>query len=50
MVSLKSQLPIFLHNCSQDSLINYFQNSWELEDILMKTIIDDKTFYKNPDP
>ncbi|MGK7954756.1 MAG: 5-histidylcysteine sulfoxide synthase [Crocosphaera sp.] len=50
MSSLKSQLPIFLDNCSQESLINYFQNSWQLEEILIKTIRDDKTFYTNPDP
>ena len=50
MSSLKSKLPIFLDNCSHESLINYFQNSWELEDILMKSIIDDETFYLNPDP
>lgn len=50
MSSLKSQLPIFLNNCSQESLLNYFQNTWELEDILLKTIIDDETFSINPDP
>ncbi|MDJ0601485.1 MAG: 5-histidylcysteine sulfoxide synthase [Crocosphaera sp.] len=50
MSSLKSELPVSLDNCSQDSLINYFQNSWELEDILMRSIIDDETFYINPDP
>ena len=50
MSSLKSQLPILLNNFSQYSLINYFENSWELEDILMKSIIDDETFYINPDP
>ncbi|MDJ0659409.1 MAG: 5-histidylcysteine sulfoxide synthase [Crocosphaera sp.] len=49
MASLKPQLPIFLNNCSQESILNYFQNSWELEDILMRTIIDDETFYLNPD-
>lgn len=50
MSSLKSQVPIFLNNCSRDSLINYFSNSWELEDILMRSIIDEETFYINPDP
>ncbi|MDJ0728650.1 MAG: 5-histidylcysteine sulfoxide synthase [Crocosphaera sp.] len=50
MSSLKSQLPVFLHNCSQESLVNYFQNTWELEDILMKSIVDAETFYINPDP
>ncbi|MGB5593134.1 MAG: 5-histidylcysteine sulfoxide synthase, partial [Crocosphaera sp.] len=50
MSSLKSQLPLFLNNCSQESIISYFQNTWELEDILMKSIIDYDTFYINPDP
>ncbi|ACB50392.1 hypothetical protein cce_1041 [Crocosphaera subtropica ATCC 51142] len=50
MSFIKSQLPIFLNNCTQDSVINYFQNSWELENILMRSIIDDETFYINPDP
>jgi 5-histidylcysteine sulfoxide synthase len=50
MSSLKSQLPFCLNDCSQESIISYFQNTWELEDILMKSIIDTETFYINPDP
>ncbi|EAZ88378.1 5-histidylcysteine sulfoxide synthase [Crocosphaera chwakensis] len=50
MSSFKSQLPVSLNNCSQDSLINYFKNSWELEDILMKSIKEEEAFYINPDP
>ncbi|MEL4898220.1 5-histidylcysteine sulfoxide synthase [Crocosphaera sp. Alani8] len=50
MSLLKSQLPVFLDNCSRDSIIDYFQNSWELENILMESIVDDETFYINPDP
>jgi 5-histidylcysteine sulfoxide synthase len=50
MSYLKSQLPFFLNNCSQESIISYFQNTWELEDILMKSIVNTDTFYRNPDP
>ncbi|MDJ0509354.1 MAG: 5-histidylcysteine sulfoxide synthase [Crocosphaera sp.] len=46
----KSQLPPYLNNCSQDLLLGYFKNAWELEDILLKSIIKPETFYINPDP
>ncbi|MGK7941177.1 MAG: 5-histidylcysteine sulfoxide synthase [Crocosphaera sp.] len=50
MPSLKSQLPHYLNNYSKDSLLSYFKNAWELEDILLKSIIKPETFYLNPDP
>ncbi|WP_013325423.1 5-histidylcysteine sulfoxide synthase [Gloeothece verrucosa] len=46
---LKSEASIPLNTCSRESLLNYFKNAWELEDILMKSIIDEETFYVNPD-
>lgn len=46
---LQSQPPIQLNNCSREDIINYFQNAWTLEDILMKSIIEEVTFYHNPD-
>lgn len=47
---LKSQPPFFLDRFDRETLINYFQNAWQLEDILMKSIIGEDTFYCNPDP
>lgn len=45
-----SQLPFSLDNFSQETLLDYFQNAWELEDILMKSIQGEETFALNPDP
>ncbi len=39
-----------LDRCDRQTLLNYFQNSWELEEILMKSIINNDSFYLNPDP
>lgn len=39
-----------LHNCDRKILNNYFENSWELEEILMKSLVEKETFYINPDP
>jgi 5-histidylcysteine sulfoxide synthase len=49
MNNLESLPPIRLDNCSQEAIINYFQNAWKLEDILMKSIVEENTFYLNPD-
>lgn len=50
MQTLKPQLPIRLDNCTRESILSYFQNAWELEDLLLKSITDDATFYLRPDP
>lgn len=39
-----------LDNCSSTILLNYFENSWEMEETLMKSVIKEETFYLNPDP
>ena len=39
-----------LNDCSSTILINYFENSWEMEETLMKSVIKEETFYLNPDP
>ncbi|MBE9067410.1 5-histidylcysteine sulfoxide synthase [Leptolyngbya cf. ectocarpi LEGE 11479] len=50
MDALKS-LPILeLDRCDRKTLLAYFDNSWELEEILMKSIVNDDSFYRNPDP
>lgn len=50
MDALKS-LPILeLDRCDRKTLLAYFDNSWELEEILMKSLVSDDSFYRNPDP
>ncbi|MEA5578564.1 5-histidylcysteine sulfoxide synthase [Anabaena sp. UHCC 0451] len=38
-----------LDNCSQETLQNYFENSWNLEETLFHSLISSDTFYLNPD-
>jgi 5-histidylcysteine sulfoxide synthase len=38
-----------LDNCSSTTLLKYFENSWELEETLMKSLVEEGTFYLNPD-
>ncbi len=52
-----SQLPhlastqvINLDYCSRKNLLDYFNNSWELETTLLKSITHPDAFYFNPDP
>ncbi|MHC5935118.1 5-histidylcysteine sulfoxide synthase [Nostoc sp.] len=47
---LKSVQVPTLNDCSSQSLLNYFENSWELEETLMKSLVGEETFYLNPDP
>ena len=39
-----------LDHCSKAHLMAYFHSSWELEDTLLRSIINSETFYVNPDP
>ncbi|MBP5976208.1 5-histidylcysteine sulfoxide synthase [Brasilonema sp. CT11] len=50
MNTLKSAYPPKLDNCNNQVLLNYFENAWQLEDILMKSLVGEDTFYLNPDP
>ena len=47
---LKSRQCPQLDKCDRQTLFNYFENSWELEEILMKSLVGEETFYINPDP
>jgi 5-histidylcysteine sulfoxide synthase len=47
---LKSINPPQLDCCDRQELLNYFENAWQLEDILFKSLTSDDTFYLNPDP
>ena len=50
MQLIESTQPPKIDNCSQEQIINYFCNSWQLKDTLFKSLIDNETFYLNPDP
>ncbi|MBT9314304.1 5-histidylcysteine sulfoxide synthase [Leptothoe spongobia] len=50
MDSLKSLPTPQLDRCDRNTLLAYFDNSWELEEILMKSLVSDDSFYHNPDP
>ncbi|MDB9486179.1 5-histidylcysteine sulfoxide synthase [Dolichospermum circinale CS-537/01] len=39
-----------LDNCSSTILLKYFENSWQMEETLMKSVIKEETFYLSPDP
>jgi 5-histidylcysteine sulfoxide synthase len=39
-----------LNHCNSKTLLDYFENSWQLEETLLKSIIRDEVFYLNPDP
>ncbi len=42
--------PPNLHHCDRQDIFAYFQNAWQIEDCLMKSLINPETFYLNPDP
>ena len=47
---LQSVAPPKLDSCHSQVILDYFQNAWHLEDILMKSLVGEDTFYLNPDP
>jgi 5-histidylcysteine sulfoxide synthase len=50
MNSLQSTYPPNLVNCNNQIILDYFENAWKLEDVLMKSLVGEDTFYLNPDP
>jgi 5-histidylcysteine sulfoxide synthase len=42
--------PPKLESCDRQGILDYFENAWQLEDTLMKSLVGDDTFYLNPDP
>lgn len=50
MNNLQSTYPPSLDNCNNQIILDYFENAWQLEDILMKSLVREDTFYINPDP
>ncbi|MEM9136458.1 MAG: 5-histidylcysteine sulfoxide synthase [Cyanobacteria bacterium P01_F01_bin.42] len=39
-----------LDRCDRSTLLDYFENSWQLEDTLMRSLVSNDIFYVNPDP
>lgn len=42
--------PPNLHRCDRPEILAYFQRAWQIEDSLMKSLVNPETFYTNPDP
>lgn len=42
--------PLNLNKSGKKDIINYFNNAWKTENILLKTIDNEENFYLNPDP
>ena len=42
--------PPDLHCCDRQEILAYFQRAWQIENSLMKSLINPQTFYTNPDP
>lgn len=42
--------PVRLDNGDRDSLLHYFQNTWNLYEMLFSSIQEEGALYKNPDP
>lgn len=50
MISDQPNQPLDLYHCDRQEILGYFQRAWEIEDCLMKSVVDPNTFYINPDP
>lgn len=50
MKTLQSNYPPKLDDCDRQVIMDYFENAWQLEDILMNSLVEEETFYLNPDP
>ncbi|OIP77708.1 MAG: 5-histidylcysteine sulfoxide synthase [Oscillatoriales cyanobacterium CG2_30_44_21] len=50
MISDQSTQPPDLYHCDRAQIFEYFQRAWEIDNCLMKSVIDPNTFYTNPDP
>ena len=45
----KSLLPLNLKHCTEQEIVEYFTNAWNLENLLLKSIVNKNSFYHNPD-
>lgn len=46
----KSIDPPQLDRCNNRAIFDYFDNAWQLEEMLLKSLLGEDTFYLNPDP
>jgi 5-histidylcysteine sulfoxide synthase len=49
MKNITSSHPPQLDNCDRQSILHYFDNAWQLENLLLQTLVGEDTFYLNPD-
>lgn len=49
-IGLKSQKPPFIDQLTKEELKSYFDNTWELYEMLFSSIRSDKTLYLSPEP
>ena len=47
---LTSTPPPQLDRCDRPSLLTYFENAWDLEELLLQSLVGSDTFYAQPDP
>ncbi|MEH2084149.1 MAG: 5-histidylcysteine sulfoxide synthase [Nostoc sp.] len=50
MNNLQSAKPPKLDSCNNQVILDYFENAWQLEDMLLKSLVGEETFSLNPDP
>lgn len=50
MKTLQSHYPPKLDDCDRQVIMDYFENAWQLEDVLMNSLVGEETFSLNPDP
>ncbi|HIK03858.1 MAG TPA: 5-histidylcysteine sulfoxide synthase [Trichormus sp. M33_DOE_039] len=50
MSIFKSIHPPQLDCCDRQVILDYFDNAWQLENLLLQTLVGEETFYLNPDP
>ncbi|HIK33256.1 MAG TPA: 5-histidylcysteine sulfoxide synthase [Oscillatoriales cyanobacterium M4454_W2019_049] len=50
MTKIRSIHPPQLDTCDRPTLLDYFENAWKLEDLLLQSLVGEDTFNLNPDP
>lgn len=50
MKTIQLTVPPKLDSCNNQVILDYFENAWQLEDMLLKSLVGEDTFYINPDP
>lgn len=50
IAKMESLVPVRLDQLTKEELKSYFENSWNIYDILFSAITSDETLYKSPDP